>query len=112
MSNDCIFCKIINKDSSTVFLEETPEIVVIKDIAPKASIHYLIISKKHIKDIQSLKPEDRLLMGEMMMMAQHVAKKHFDNKAFRLVVNSGYDAGQRVYHLHFHILAGKQMADI
>ena len=106
---DCIFCNIITKKIPATFIEETPELLVIKDIAPKAPIHLLIISKKHIKDMQSLTDADAPLMASMMLMAKKLSEKYFDGDDFRLVVNSGYKAGQRVFHLHFHVLSGKTM---
>ena len=109
--SDCIFCKILHKEIPSSFVEETNTLIVIHDIAPKTPIHYLIISKKHIKDLNSLEKQDQALVGDMILMSQKLAKKYFNNGAFRLVINSGHAAGQRIFHLHMHVLAGKEMTD-
>ena len=104
---DCIFCKIIARQIPSTVITETDSIIVIKDIAPQASIHYLIIPKKHIRDIQSLSPEDRLIASDIVFMAQVLSRKLPEPQDFRLKVSSGATAGQEVFHLHFHYLAGK-----
>lgn len=109
--SDCVFCKIIDRTIPSTILVETDDLIVIKDIAPKAPFHRLIIPKKHIPDIQSLSGEDTALAGNMLMMAQRLALDLPDPKAFRLLVNSGADAGQKVFHLHIHMLSGAKMHD-
>ncbi len=109
MVSKCIFCAIIAGQTPSTKVVENENILVIKDISPKAPIHYLIIPKKHIADIQSFDPEDTLLAGQMIMMAHELAKKLPEPGAFRLVVNSGADAGQCVFHVHMHFLAGKEI---
>ena len=111
MSQECIFCKIIQKQLSAKVIAENDEIIVIQDIAPKAPVHYLIIPKKHISDIQSIEQEDKNLAGSLILMAKELGSKLADSGAFRLVVNNGADAGQCVFHLHFHFLSGKKMLD-
>jgi histidine triad (HIT) family protein len=106
--NDCIFCKIIAKQIPSSIIAETDDIIVIKDIAPKAPVHYLILPKKHIQDIQSLERMDCCLMSRMMRMAQQLSKKTGD---FRVLINSGKNAGQKVFHLHMHFLAKKEFTD-
>ena len=108
---DCIFCKIIAKKLPVEIVAENDEVVVIKDIAPKAPVHYLIIPKKHIADVNSLKQADIPIVGEMLLMAKKLAKGLSGSQAFRLIVNNGPDAGQSVFHLHFHFLSGKKMLD-
>lgn len=104
---NCIFCKIIARQIPSNIVAENNEIIVIKDINPKAPIHNLIIPKKHIPDIQSFTPEDMHLSQSMIAMAQELHQK--DKEDFRLVVNSGKNAGQVVFHLHMHYLSGGQL---
>ena len=109
--NNCIFCKIIARQILSDIITETDDIIVIKDIYPKASIHYLIIPKKHIPDIQSLQKEDILTAGNIFLTAQELSLTLPGAQAFRLVTNNGPDAGQIIFHLHFHFLAGNKIAD-
>lgn len=108
--SECVFCKIRDKELPSKVLEETDDLLVIDNIAPKLPIHYLIIPKKHIKDINSLEQADTELAGKMLLMAQHLAKK-FNVPYFRFIINNGPGAGQSVFHLHGHFLSGKQMND-
>lgn len=110
MSSDCIFCKIIKKEIPSAVVKEDKDVLVIKDIAPKAPIHFLIISKKHVPDVQSLSQEDLSLAGKLLLTAQELSKSIPAPGHFRLVVNSGKEAGQCVFHLHIHFLAGKKMS--
>ena len=107
----CIFCSIIARTVPAHIIAETEDILVIQDIAPKASIHYLIIPKKHIKDVQSFGPGDCCLAGKIIKMAQKLSLDIPGAQDFRLVFNNGYNAGQRVFHVHAHFLAGSQIAE-
>lgn len=109
--NDCIFCKIITKEVPAQFVKEKGNLIVIKDRSPQAPIHYLIIPKKHIQDIQALSSMDTIYTSAMIATAQELSKELPGSGDFRLVVNSGKDAGQRVFHLHMHFLAGSQFTD-
>ncbi len=102
---DCIFCKIIAGQIPSTKILETQELIVIKDINPKAPIHYLIIPKEHIADMRELTEKTRALGTHIFTAAQKLSKD-LNNAPFRLVISNGPDAGQRVYHLHVHFLAG------
>lgn len=103
--SDCIFCKIVNKQIPSEIIKETEELLVFKDIAPKSAIHYLIIPKKHIKDLSSLNPEDFDLGSKVFQMAQELSASSAGLKNFRLIINNGALAGQEVFHIHAHFLA-------
>lgn len=109
-AQDCIFCKIINKEIPSEIIAENDNVIVIKDIAPKAPIHYLIIPKKHIADVSQFTPEDRNYAADILMMAQQLSEDDPKQKSFRLVNNNGALVGQSVFHTHFHFLAGSSMA--
>lgn len=104
--NQSIFTKIINREIPAKIIAETEDIIVIEDIAPKAHIHLLIIPKKEIKDIQSFSDSDFHYAEKMFRMAQHLSRTIPGADEFRIVVNSGHKAGQRVFHVHMHFLAG------
>lgn len=112
MINSCIFCKIIAKQIPSHIIAENDHVLVIKDINPKAPIHYLIIPKKHFADLGQMEIEDLELAGQMLMMAKIVSSTLPEPKAFKLVVNNGADAGQMVFHSHIHFLAGQKMAHL
>jgi histidine triad (HIT) family protein len=102
--NNCIFCKIIARQIPATIVAENDDVIAIKDINPKAPTHLLIIPKKHIQDVQSIGVEDMYLTQYMFNLAQEIWNK--DKQDFRLVINSGKNAGQVVFHLHMHYLAG------
>lgn len=106
----CIFCRIIAKEIPATIIAENDAVVVIKDIAPKAPTHYLIIPKKHMADVHGATQTDAQLLGQMVLMAQQLSAKQ-GNAAFRLLMNNGADVGQSVSHMHMHYLSGKKMTD-
>lgn len=101
MSEDCIFCKIINGDFNTEFVYENEYVVVFKDINPKAPIHLLVVPKTHVASLNEL--EDKNLMAELLMAAKETTKK-IGLKSYKTLINTGKEAGQEVFHLHVHIL--------
>ncbi len=110
MGTDCIFCKIINKEITSEMLFESDDVIVIRDINPKAPLHLLIIPKKHIASVNDLGPQDRELIGDMILAGQEMAKEQkVDKSGYRLNFNTGKDAGQTVDHIHLHLLAGEKL---
>lgn len=101
MSEDCIFCKIINGDFNTEFVYENEYVVVFKDINPKAPIHLLVVPKTHVASLNEL--EDKNLMAELLMAVKETTKK-IGLKSYKTLINTGKGAGQEVFHLHVHIL--------
>ena len=101
MSEDCIFCKIINGDFNTEFVYENEYVVVFKDINPKAPIHLLVVPKTHVASLNEL--EDKNLMSELLMAVKETTKK-IGLKSYKTLINTGKEAGQEVFHLHVHIL--------
>ena len=108
---DCIFCKIIAGQILAEKIKETPDLIVIKDISPQAPIHYLIVPKKHIKNLQSVSDLDQELLGAILLMAKELSVDLSNPQEFRLISNNGASVGQSVFHIHFHFLAGKQFSE-
>ena len=108
--NDCIFCKIINKEIPSTIVYEDSEIIAFRDINPVTPIHILVIPKKHIESLIDLKQDDELLIGKIYTVINKIAKREgINEKGFRVIVNCGEDGGQEVKHLHFHVLGGKKL---
>ena len=109
MSN-CLFCKIASKEIPAEFVLETEELYAIKDIAPQAPVHLLIIPKKHLPSLLDISALDQTLIGQIHSAAVELAKLFgLEANGFRLVNNCLSDGGQAVPHLHFHLLGGRKM---
>jgi diadenosine tetraphosphate (Ap4A) HIT family hydrolase len=102
----CIFCSIINKKIPATVVVENDSMIVINDLHPKAPVHYLVIPKRHIPDFLML--TDDSIMQDIRKMIQQIGIG-LPNQSFRLLMNNGAAAGQSVFHLHVHMLAGKNM---
>ena len=108
---NCIFCQIVQKQIKANFVYEDEEIVAFRDINPQAPVHILIIPKKHIESLNDISSEDEQLIGKIYTVAKQIAKSESTAETgFRIVVNSGPDAGQAVPHLHFHLLGGRKFS--
>ncbi len=107
---ECLFCKIINKTITANIIYETPELIVFNDIRPQAPYHVLIVPKQHIATINELTPADKNLIGELFLAAKHIAKDlEIADQGYRTVFNCNAGGGQEVYHIHLHLLGGRQM---
>ncbi len=107
----CIFCDIREKKIPAEIVYEDEDILAFRDANPRAPVHILIIPKKHILNLSEIDEEDRELIGRICRVAARIARQEsIARSGFRLVVNSGPDAGQAVDHLHFHLLGGRSMS--
>ncbi|WED43168.1 histidine triad nucleotide-binding protein [Legionella cardiaca] len=107
---NCLFCKIASGEIKADIVFETQEIIVIRDIKPQAPIHLLLIPKKHIATINDADSQDEQLLGRMILTAKNMAKvEQLSEDGYRLVFNVNSGGGQEVYHIHLHLLGGRQM---
>ena len=107
---DCIFCKIANKEINSEILYEDEFVVAFKDLEPQAPVHILIVPKKHIASLNELTAADAELLARIVLAAQKLAKDNgIAERGYRLVNNCGIEGGQTIGHLHFHLLGGREM---
>jgi len=106
---DCIFCKIVNKEIPADIVYEDENIVAFKDVNPAAPTHLLFIPKRHIPTLLDVDDESGQLMGDLHRAVAHVARDMGLESGFRLVSNCNEDAGQIVFHVHYHLLAGRTL---
>lgn len=112
MDENCLFCKIIRGEIPSSKVYEDEEILAFKDINPAAPIHVLVIPKKHIASLADMEDEDEKIISEIYKVINEIAEKQgVKEKGYRVIVNCGKDGGQEVGHLHFHLLAGKQLGE-
>ncbi|MEM8660699.1 MAG: histidine triad nucleotide-binding protein [Pseudomonadota bacterium] len=109
--SDTIFGKIIAGEIPSEFLYEDEHCIAINDISPQAPVHVLVIPKRGIPRLVDAEADDQALLGHLMLAAGKVAEQLGVADAFRLIINNGAGAGQTVFHLHLHILAGKPFAE-
>jgi histidine triad (HIT) family protein len=108
---ECVFCQIAAGQIPAQIVYQDDDVVAFKDIHPKAPIHVLIIPRKHIASLADLSPEDCEIMGRLMLAVKGVAQQQGAGRNYKLIVNTGPEAGQVVMHLHLHLLGGKRLPD-
>ena len=109
--SDCLFCAIVDGKIKANLVYQDEAVLAFKDIAPKAPVHILIIPRKHVVSVLDIEAGDHGMIGRIFQVAGRLAREQgIAESGFRLVVNSGADAGQSVFHLHYHLLGGRQMA--
>ena len=105
---DCLFCRVLKKEIPSKPVFEDDQIYAFYDINPQAPTHVLLIPKKHVGGVADLEARDEPLAGALVVRAKELANS-LGLKSFRLVFNSGAEAGQSVFHLHLHLLGGRRM---
>jgi histidine triad (HIT) family protein len=108
--SDCLFCGIVEGKIKGSIVYQDDSVVAFKDSNPKAPVHVLIVPRRHVAGILDLKADDEGVIGHIFEVAARLAREQgIASSGFRVVVNSGADAGQSVFHLHYHLLGGRRM---
>ena len=108
-TSDCLFCKIANGEIPADIVYEDEHSLAFRDINPRAPTHVLIIPRRHIATINDLADEDALDMGRLFVVARDIAAQEgFAEPGYRVTMNCNADAGQTVFHVHLHLLGGRQ----
>ncbi len=110
MEENCIFCKIVHNQIPATRVYEDDAYMAFVDINPAAPVHLLVIPKRHVPMLTDQAAEDADLLGNLLLTVRKVAEQE-NLGDFRLIFNNGPEAGQTVFHLHAHILAGTRMAE-
>jgi histidine triad (HIT) family protein len=107
---DCLFCRIAAKEIPSKLVYEDDQALAFQDVHPQAPVHLLLIPKKHFNTLLDIQAEDLPLLAHLMELVAKLAKEHgLAKSGFRTVINTGSKGGQTVYHLHLHLIGGRQM---
>jgi histidine triad (HIT) family protein len=104
--NECLFCQIVEGKVPSDRVHEDDQVIVFKDIYPKAPVHLLMVPRLHVASLNELKPEHDALMAYMLRLLPQLARRAGLEDGFRTVVNTGRGGGQEIFHLHIHLLGG------
>ena len=107
--SSCLFCQIAAGERPATIVYRDDDVIAIRDINPQAPTHILIIPTKHIVSVAEAAVEDEGLIGRLISTAKAIAQQENLSKGYRLVINTGSQAGQSVFHLHVHLLGGRAM---
>lgn len=110
MPENCVFCKIAQGDLPSSKVYEDDDFLAFKDIKPAAPVHLLVVPKRHIPRLSEAKNEDLDLLGRFMLVVGHIAREQ-ELDSYRFIINDGAGAGQTVFHLHGHILSGRELGE-
>ena len=107
---NCLFCKIAAREVPAEILRESDRVVAFRDVNPQAPTHILLIPKEHVESLDDIGDGHGSLLADIVQAAAHLARTEgIDERGWRFVSNVGPDAGQEVFHLHFHLLGGRPM---
>jgi len=104
--SDCLFCKIVAGEIPADIAFEDEQVVVFRDIYPKADVHLLLIPRQHIASLNELEPAHDALTAHMLRLLPKLAKEQGLDDGYRTIINTGPGGGQEIFHLHFHLLGG------
>ncbi|MFN8062907.1 MAG: histidine triad nucleotide-binding protein [Vicinamibacterales bacterium] len=108
MSSACVFCRIVAGEIPSTAVHDDEHVYAFADINPQAPLHLLVVPKRHIATLNDLSPEDDALVGEVVRTGSKLARERgYGERGYRLVFNCNRDAGQTVFHVHLHVLAGR-----
>jgi histidine triad (HIT) family protein len=108
--SDCVFCKIVTGEITSTQVYDDDQVIAFRDINPVAPVHVLIIPKSHIPSVNDLSDNDELLMGHLLNIAKKIAEQEgIAQSGYRLIINTGPDGRQDVFHIHLHLLGGQVM---
>jgi histidine triad (HIT) family protein len=108
--DDCLFCKIVNGEIPSTVVYQDEQVMAFRDINPVAPTHILVIPKNHIASTNDVTEKDEQLLGHMLAVVKPIVDKEgITESGYRLIINTGPDANQVVFHLHLHILGGQRM---
>jgi len=108
--SDCLFCKIVAGDIPADKLYEDDDVFAFRDISPQAPTHFLVIPKKHLSDLSAVDEDHEKLIGKLVRIGAELAAQEGLDGGYRVIFNNGPDGGQIVYHIHMHILGGRQLS--
>jgi histidine triad (HIT) family protein len=107
---DCIFCRIVRGELGTELIAESEDNVVFRDLHPQAPVHLLVVPKRHFAGLRDVSEQDRHIVADALMLAARTAAEQgLYEGGYRVITNDGPDAGQTVWHLHFHLLGGARL---
>jgi len=110
MEDNCVFCKIVTKQAPAQIVYQDDEVTAFKDAHPIAPVHILIVPNRHITSVNDLQPDDNALMGKMILLARSLAAENgVSESGYRLMINTGKNGGQSVFHLHLHLIGGRRL---
>ncbi len=108
--SECLFCKLANHEIPTQVVYEDEHAFAFRDINPQAPVHILVIPRQHLSNLAEASPQDAQLLGHLLWVCAEVARQEgVEASGYRVVLNTNRDAGQSVYHLHFHVLGGRHL---
>lgn len=110
MTENCIFCQIVARQTPAEIVYHDEQVTAFKDSHPASPIHLLIVPNRHITSLNRISEDDETLLGHMVIVARKLAENTLISQSgYRLILNTGQDAGQSVFHLHYHLLGGKPL---
>jgi len=109
MEGSCLFCRIVRGEIPAKLVADTEDCLAFRDVNPQAPLHVLVIPKQHVASLATA--DDAALVGRLSLVAAEIARREgFEERGYRTVVNTNGDAGQTVFHLHLHLLAGRRLS--